>query len=57
MDLEFVKNMGCDYPLCNRKIQVLDFNLIGTRMFTKRYCKQHYENRTKNISIAVGDKR
>ena len=51
MDLKDVKNMGCDYPLCNKKIQVLDFVLVGTRFFTKRYCTHHYVNRTKSISI------
>lgn len=44
LDLESgSKNMGCHEPLCNRKIQVMDMKLVGTRMFVHCYCNQHWK--------------
>ena len=51
LDLESgSKNMGCDTPLCNRKIQVLDMKLVGTRMFVYRYCNKHWKQKTKEAN-------
>lgn len=48
LDLSGSKNMACGEPLCNKKIQVLDMKLVGTRMFVYRYCNPHWKLHLQN---------